>query len=69
MQAAAAAGAFGPGVVTPELGYSVVYHVELLLLFATLIVIAPLVRFENIGRGDASARGDAETFGLTEFPT
>jgi BCD family chlorophyll transporter-like MFS transporter len=28
----------------PALGYSVVYHVEMLLLFVTLIVIGPLVR-------------------------
>jgi BCD family chlorophyll transporter-like MFS transporter len=37
-------GAFGPAVAVPSTGYSVVYHVELLLLFLTLIAIGPLVK-------------------------
>jgi BCD family chlorophyll transporter-like MFS transporter len=37
-------GAFGPAVAVASTGYSVVYHVELLLLFLTLIAIGPLVK-------------------------
>lgn len=43
-------------------GYSAVYHIELLLLFATLAAIGPLVR-------DFRAQGgDRRRFGLAEFP-
>jgi MFS transporter, BCD family, chlorophyll transporter len=37
-------GALGPGLTGPAVGYGCVYHIELLLLFATLIAIGPLVR-------------------------
>lgn len=37
-------GAFGEGMAVPFTGYSVVYHVEMLFLFITLIAIGPLVR-------------------------
>jgi BCD family chlorophyll transporter-like MFS transporter len=40
----ATAGAFGPLLATPATGYAAVYHVELLLLFSTLIALGPLVR-------------------------
>jgi BCD family chlorophyll transporter-like MFS transporter len=39
-----ASGAYGTAFATPATGYSVVYHVELLLLFVTLVAIGPLVR-------------------------
>jgi BCD family chlorophyll transporter-like MFS transporter len=43
-------------------GYSAVYHLELVLLFATLAAIGPLVR-------DLRAQGgDRRNFGLAEFP-
>jgi BCD family chlorophyll transporter-like MFS transporter len=38
------AGALGPEFTDPALSYSVVYHVEMLLLFVTLVAIGPLVR-------------------------
>jgi BCD family chlorophyll transporter-like MFS transporter len=41
---ATAGGAFGEGMAAPFTGYSVVYHVEMLLLFITLIAIGPLVQ-------------------------
>jgi len=31
-------------LMEPQVGYSVVYHIEIALLFATLIAIGPLVR-------------------------
>jgi MFS transporter, BCD family, chlorophyll transporter len=40
----AMAGKFGPALVDPATGYSFVYHLELGLLFVTLIAIGPLVR-------------------------
>jgi BCD family chlorophyll transporter-like MFS transporter len=62
--ALAADGRLGPVLTGPATGYGVVYHIELLLLFATLVAIGPLVR---------SARGGARNapstrFGLAEFP-
>ena len=39
-----ATGAFGEGMNVPFVGYSVVYHIEMLFLFTTLVVIGPLVR-------------------------
>ncbi len=37
-------GVLGEAMNTPATGYSVVYHIEIFLLFATLIAIGPLVR-------------------------
>jgi BCD family chlorophyll transporter-like MFS transporter len=37
-------GFFGPALDMPATGYSFVYHVEIALLFATLVAIGPLVR-------------------------
>jgi len=59
--ALAQSGALGEALVGPGTGYGVVYHVELVLLLATLVVIGPLVRPAR--RGDAAQR-----FGLAEFP-
>ena len=41
---AAVHGALGPALTHPATGYSFVYHLELYLLFATLIALGPLVR-------------------------
>ena len=51
----------GPG--QPGTGYSVVYHLEIALLFATLVALGPLVR-----RPRQAAVGGAPRFGLAEFP-
>jgi BCD family chlorophyll transporter-like MFS transporter len=51
-------GSLGEALTNPATGYSVVYHVEIALLFATLIAIGPLVRLRTV---DQSAR-----FGLAE---
>jgi BCD family chlorophyll transporter-like MFS transporter len=37
-------GSLGPAVTGPSAGYTAVYQMEILLLFATLITIGPLVR-------------------------
>jgi BCD family chlorophyll transporter-like MFS transporter len=60
---AAVNGALGPALTHPATGYSFVYHVELYLLFATLIAIGPLVRTRP-----ASPASSPERIGLAEFP-
>ena len=63
VSALAARELLGPALTGPATGYGVVYHLELLLLFATLIAIGPLVRARSAGRQVPQAR-----FGLAEFP-
>jgi len=59
----AGAGLLGPALTSPATGYSFVYHIEIALLFATLVAIGPLVR-----PASASARPRPTQFGLAEFP-
>jgi len=59
----ASAGVFGPAMNDASAGYSFVYHLEILLLFATLVAIGPLVRHAPAGTGRSPSR-----FGLAEFP-
>jgi BCD family chlorophyll transporter-like MFS transporter len=56
-------GMLGRALTGPSVGYSVVYHLEILLLFATLVAIGPLVRtaHRHIPR-------PSQKFGLAEFP-
>jgi BCD family chlorophyll transporter-like MFS transporter len=56
-------GALGAAMVNPSTGYSFVYHVEIALLFATLVAIGPLVRSAGVSRPHTSSK-----FGLAEFP-
>lgn len=58
------AGLFGP-VHDISLGYTVVYHVEIALLFLTLAVLGPLVRIGTTKQPDQGQPG----LRLTEFPT
>ena len=62
----AMAGSFGPGLVTPAFGYSFVYHLEIGLLFLTLIVLGPLVR---LGTLDTASDTGPARIGIAEFPT
>ncbi|MBV9075914.1 MAG: BCD family MFS transporter [Methylobacteriaceae bacterium] len=55
-------GALGPALVDPSTGYGVVYHIELVLLFFTLVALGPLVR--PIGTRHAQS----PKFGLAELP-
>ncbi|WP_119169135.1 BCD family MFS transporter [Algihabitans albus] len=62
----ASIGALGPALTDPSIGYSVVYHLEILLLFAALVAIGPLVRVDS---GVASVRLERPArFGLADFP-
>jgi BCD family chlorophyll transporter-like MFS transporter len=40
----ASSGALGPALTGPATGYGAVYHLEILVLFAALVAIGPLVR-------------------------
>jgi MFS transporter, BCD family, chlorophyll transporter len=57
-------GAMGSALNTPATGYGMVYHLEILLLFAALIAIGPLAKHAPQQQPDGDGR-----FGLTEFPT
>jgi len=61
--ALAAGGYLGPVLTGPGVGYSVVYQLEIVLLFATLIAIGPLV----LRTGARSARSSTR-FGVAELP-
>lgn len=61
--AMAGAGALGPGLQGPAVGYSAVYHIEIALLFAALAAIGPLARHSG-GRTERGSR----KFGIAEFP-
>ena len=57
-------GALGDAMRAPAAAYSVVYHLEIALLFATLVAIGPLVAPLGAGRGaPRPAR-----FGLADLP-
>ena len=45
----AEAGALGAAMNRPDIGYSVVYHIEIALLFATLAALGPLVGLRSRG--------------------
>jgi BCD family chlorophyll transporter-like MFS transporter len=53
----AAHGTLGPAMTGAATGYSVVYHIEIALLFATLVAIGPLVRSgsEQLASGETAA--------------
>jgi len=57
-------GAFGSALSSPATGYSFVYHIEIYLLFATLIAIGPLVKSPR----RAPHAAPTGKFGLAELP-
>jgi len=61
---AATNGHLGVALDNPATGYSVVYHIEILFLFITLVALGPLVRTVTTNR----ERG-AGKFGLADLPT
>jgi MFS transporter, BCD family, chlorophyll transporter len=62
--ALATRGVFGSALATASTGYSLVYHLEIALLFATLIALGPLVRISYVARMRTNTK-----FGLAELPT
>lgn len=59
----AGSGELGAALASPSTGYSFVYHIEIALLFVTLVAIGPLVR-----RAGRERRPDSAKFGLAELP-
>jgi MFS transporter, BCD family, chlorophyll transporter len=57
----AMAGTFGVGLASPATGYSLVWHLEILALFASLIALGPLAR--------RAGTRPVRAFGLHQFPT
>lgn len=60
----AVSGMLGSVLVSPATGYSFVYHIELYLLFATLVAVGPLVVKKQPMRSQSDSK-----FGLAEFPS
>ncbi len=60
----ASSGALGTALTGPATGYTFVYQVEVILLFATLVVIGPLAAFTH-----RSDHKEKPRFGLAEFPS
>jgi BCD family chlorophyll transporter-like MFS transporter len=52
----AAQGALGPALTGPATGYDAVYQIEIVVLFATLVAIGPLVRTHSMDRSSPSSR-------------
>jgi BCD family chlorophyll transporter-like MFS transporter len=61
--ALAQSGALGVALQSPATGYGVVYNLEIILLFATLVAIGPLV-----GAMDEQREPTTGTFGLADIP-
>jgi BCD family chlorophyll transporter-like MFS transporter len=59
----AVSGRLGPALTDPVTGYGTVYQIEILLLFAALIALGPLVR--RAGQYGSTLR----PFGLQDFPS
>ena len=59
----ALAGDLGVALQTASTGYSVVYHLEIGLLFVTLVILGPLVRYAPL------AAPSPTRIGLADFPT
>jgi len=67
--ALAAQGALGPALVSPATGYMFVYHLEILLLFAALVAIGPLVRARRATAPSGATPAAAPAgIGLAEMP-
>ncbi|UMA66702.1 PucC family protein [Roseivivax marinus] len=59
----------GTALATPATGYSVVYHLEIGLLFVTLVALGPLVGRAMRGPDTTSTTADRQGMGLADFPT
>ena len=58
-------GGFGPVFAAPAFGYAFVYLIEVVVLFATLIALAPLVRVTLF---NAQSQSNQTRMGLVDFP-
>ena len=62
----ASAGSLGTTLSDPAIGYTFVYNLEIGLLFATLVVLGPLVRVAPLIPTEPKP---GDRFGIVEFPT
>jgi MFS transporter, BCD family, chlorophyll transporter len=65
-------GGLGEVLAIPATGYSFVYHLEILLLIATIIVIGPLARFDRVSSLEVDvvkSSSNKKKFGLSDLPT
>jgi MFS transporter, BCD family, chlorophyll transporter len=65
-------GGLGEVLAIPATGYSFVYHLEILLLIATIIVIGPLARFDRVSSLEVDvvkSSSHKKKFGLSDLPT
>lgn len=60
----ALSGTLGQALQSPSTGYGFVYYLEIVLLFAALAVIGPLVKYA----GSGATRSQQAKFGMAEFP-
>ncbi len=61
-----ASGSLGRGLTDPSVAYSFVYQIEIVLLFASLIALGPLVR---LGALNTSQKSGVARLAISEFPT
>jgi MFS transporter, BCD family, chlorophyll transporter len=61
-----ASGSLGAAVTDPSVAYSLVYQIEIGLLFASLVALGPLVRLNII---IPNQKSDGAPIGIQEFPT
>ncbi len=66
INALATSGRLGEVLASPATGYSTVYHIEVALLFVTLIALGPLVRISFL---KPQTPTDGGKIGLADFPT
>ncbi|MEM8591343.1 MAG: PucC family protein [Pseudomonadota bacterium] len=66
VNSASANGLLGQALADPATGYSVVYHIEIGLMFATLIALGPLTRLRRTSPTPGETGG---RIGLADFPT
>jgi BCD family chlorophyll transporter-like MFS transporter len=59
VNALAMSGQLGDGMNNAASGYGVVYHIEIVLLFATLVALGPLVRRSTVSTPSTMGRGAA----------
>jgi BCD family chlorophyll transporter-like MFS transporter len=62
-------GGLGEALANPATGYSVVYHLEILLLFITLVALGPLVRTATTNPTGRRARSGSPTCPLNRAET
>jgi BCD family chlorophyll transporter-like MFS transporter len=63
-----ASGLLGPAMSVPATAYSVVYHIEIALLFASLVAIGPLCRYGRAPASDSTPVPSTPRFGLADLP-